>query len=325
MAPTVLSQSARPRNKAPCAAIGICLAAALGIKCCPVAMVAPLDHVTSVPRSPTRGMAEDSHELTFPFAFGSDISLEGKANLDPLGFLSDAHQYYRISIRDYRCTFLKRERLGGSLRPPETTTVMFKESPYSVMMSWPKSPRPARRVLYVEGKWHDKEGRALAQVQPEPVLAMLFPRMMRPIDDWIARTRSRRRIDQFGFGRTLERIIEYCEMAKIEGMLEFAYEGPSIVGNRRAMEFVRRLPYTGPDGKYPDRVLRLHLDQEWLLPIAVFTYADDDENRLLSSYVYEDIELNVGLSDADFTLDTETIHSPRNDKPSPSSASGSGP
>jgi hypothetical protein len=35
----------------------------------------------------------------------------------------------------------------------------------------------------------------------------------------------------------------------------------------------------------------------------VFTYADDLEKETLGVYVTTDIELNVGLSPADFTLD----------------------
>ena len=44
----------------------------------------------------------------------------------------------------------------------------------------------------------------------------------------------------------------------------------------------------------------LHLDQEWLLPTAVYCYADHEGKELLGSYVFTNVRLNTGLGDADF-------------------------
>jgi len=62
---------------------------------------------------------------------------------------------------------------------------------------------------------------------------------------------------------------------------------------------VRHLPYTGPDGESPDARLVVHLDQEWLVPVACYSYADTNEQTLLGSYETTQIDLNPG-----FTSDT---------------------
>ena len=62
----------------------------------------------------------------------------------------------------------------------------------------------------------------------------------------------------------------------------------------------RRLPYTGEDGPYPDRLLAVFIDSEWLVPTGCFAYADDAKQDLLGSYVLTDVEFNTGLSDEDF-------------------------
>jgi hypothetical protein len=229
--------------------------------------------------------------------------LEAEARRDPLGFLRRVQKHCREAIHDYRCTFTKQERVGRKVRPAETMHVMFMEEPYSVLMTWPSSPRPAQRALFIEGKWTDSKGRAQALIEPEPVLALLAPRVKRPIDDRLARSKSRRRIDQFGFSRSMDLIVDYSEMAKAEGVLKLEYRGRSTVAGRPTYVFVRQLPYTGQGGKYPDRVLVVHIDEEYLLPTAVFTFADDLETEILGTYITTDLELNVGLSPADFTLD----------------------
>jgi hypothetical protein len=44
----------------------------------------------------------------------------------------------------------------------------------------------------------------------------------------------------------------------------------------------------------------LHIDQEWLVPLSIFCYADQEERTLLESYEITKARLNVGLTDRDF-------------------------
>jgi hypothetical protein len=62
------------------------------------------------------------------------------------------------------------------------------------------------------------------------------------------------------------------------------------------------LPYTGPSGRYPNGRLVVHLDQEWLLPVAVQAYADRLERELIANYLYSNVVLNPGLGDEAFKL-----------------------
>jgi hypothetical protein len=60
------------------------------------------------------------------------------------------------------------------------------------------------------------------------------------------------------------------------------------------------LPYTGDEEVYPDRLLRVFIDKEWLLPTCCISYADDNGSQLLGRYVLVDVRLNPGYTDADF-------------------------
>ena len=63
---------------------------------------------------------------------------------------------------------------------------------------------------------------------------------------------------------------------------------------------LRDLPYAGPTGAYPDARMVLHLDQQWLLPVAVYSYADHAQKVLLGSYVFTQVEVNPGFGNDAF-------------------------
>lgn len=77
--------------------------------------------------------------------------------------------------------------------------------------------------------------------------------------------------------------------------------GPAIIGDdRQCYHLERRLPYDGEPSGYPNRLLDIYIDCEWLVPIATLAYADDARETLLESYLLIEPEFNVGLSDKDF-------------------------
>jgi len=220
---------------------------------------------------------------------------------DPLALLRTALERYEDSVSDYTCLFTKQERINGRLGPEQQIRVRFRETPFSVLMEWVKNPGKARRVLYVEGRWEDAEGHKLAKVEPQGAIArMLVRSVARPIDGPDARAASRKTIDHFGFANVLRLIIKYAELAVDTGQGSLVYLGEGQIDGRATWILRRTLPYTHEGGPWPDCVLLVHIDQERLLPVACYAYADDDQQVLLGKYIFTDVQLNVGLSEADF-------------------------
>lgn len=220
----------------------------------------------------------------------------------PLNLLEKGLQRYQRSVRDYTVTLTKQERIGGKLRPEQQIEVKFKDEPFSVLMHWVKNPDKARRVIYVQGKRVDGQGRELALAEPEGSIArLLVPSIALPINGSEAQATSRRTIDQFGFENALELIVKYCRLAATENGFALRYIGEGTVGGRETYVLERILPYTGDSNTYPDRRLVVHLDKQWLIPLSTQCYADDAKAELLASYVFTDVRLNVGLTDKDFT------------------------
>lgn len=275
--------------------IGLVLCSALAVQCHQVshspAVGASLINVEIVPTA-----AIITESMTAP---------ERLARRDPLAFFEFCLEEYQRNIRDYRVTFTKRELVRNKLTPEQVTRVRFRESPYSVDMLWTQNAGRAGRVLYIEGARVDKHGNELALIKPAGILGGIGIKVWRAIHGGDAEREARRTIDQFGFKNSLGLIIKYCVKAQAEGKLGLAFVGDGSINGRPTYVFERRLPYTGEEEPYPDRLLVVHIDKEWLLPTGCFSYADDDGENLLGRYLLTEAEFNIGLEDADF--DAKTI------------------
>jgi hypothetical protein len=298
----------RTRRQQSVMIVGVVLLTALGIQCTDTEKVRPTQAVQIAPivrsqAAPQVIMATvDEPQPSLLESMPSDPN-EALLQSEPLEFFRQALAQYEEKIHDYRCTFRKLERVDGEMREEETSRVLFREKPHSVLMSWDAAPRPAQRVLFIDDKWVNDEGEELALVHPEPVLALLVPRTKQPIHGAMARSKGRRTIDQFGFGQSLRLIISFSEEAKKTGQLGLEYVGRSSFEGRPTYVIERRLPYTDESGFFPERKLVIHMDEEWLLPTCVIAYADDEEQQLLGRYLITDVQFNSGLSDRDFQLD----------------------
>ncbi len=231
-------------------------------------------------------------------------TFDSLARTSPLDFLVHCRENYDLSVRDYRCTFTKQERMGTRITPEQVTEVKFRQEPYSANMKWIHNAADAAHVVYIAGRWKDDDGTDMAWCKPAGAIASLFiKKILQPIHGKRAEKASRRTIDQFGFANTLDLIIHYCHKAAAEGALDLRYVGTGSINGRPTYVFERLLPYTGQEVPYPDRLLVFHIDREWLLPTACFSYADDQEQQLLGKYLLTNAEFNVGFTDADFSPD----------------------
>jgi hypothetical protein len=231
-----------------------------------------------------------------------DDPMDALARSDPRGLVQCAIERYDRSVHDYRCTFLKQELLEDGLTPVQRVRVLFRQSPLSVFMIWEENADRVKRALFIDApEFVDAKGRKTAKVEPAGCLARAFvAETMRPIHSSEARQNSRRSIDEFGFRSTLGLLERYNREAERRGVLDFRYVGEAQIDKRSTYLFRRFLPYTGAESGYPDARLDIHIDQEWLLPTAVYSYADARGEHLLGSYVLTNVELNAGLSDRDF-------------------------
>jgi len=254
------------------------------------------------PTSMTRPVVMEVSAPAAVAAPADSVNIRGLVERDPLGFLIYCRdRYARQNVRDYTCLFTSQQRVQKTMTPVQESRVRFRENPYSVDMTWTKNATAAKRALYVRNAWKDGSGRELAWFKPAGAIIKLFvPKIQQRVDGVRAKAASRRTLNQFGFRQTLDLIIKYAKRGRDNGDLQLEYVGEGTIDNRPTYVFERRLPFNGQEEPYPDRLLRYHIDQKWLVPIACFSYADRSGNDLLGSYVFSDVRFNVGLGDDDF-------------------------
>lgn len=232
----------------------------------------------------------------------ANVALGELARRDPMALVRLGRERYQREVNDYRCVFIKQERLRGKLSKVQKIEVRFRKSPASVYMLWQENAAGARRALFVDDReFTNERGQKLARIEPAGAIARLFVKdIMLPVDGPDARKASRRRIDEFGFRSTLDLLERYNALAEQRGVLDLRYGGTGMVDGRPTFVIVRNLPFEEAPDVYPDARMILHLDQEWLLPVAVYSYADHDQQELLGSYIYTQVDLNPRFDEQAF-------------------------
>ena len=222
---------------------------------------------------------------------GMDSRIEQLARTDQIALLKMCLERLDATVQDYRCTFVKQERIRGQVTDEQVAQVKFRQKPFSVMMQWVRTSTPADRTLYVEGLY---DGQML--VKPKGLFALAGTVKRSPTDPDVMES-TLRPITQFGFRRMLESLLEVYEEANRCGELEFSYLGTGrIEGIDRDLLVIQRvLP---PREGYPAKTTRIYIDRQLLLPVQMDAWNWQDE--LSSRYTFRDIQLNVGLTDADF-------------------------
>lgn len=230
---------------------------------------------------------------------------------DPLAALMDARANHVRHVQQYECVMVKQEALPSGMSKEQEIEVKFRYQPFSVYMNWIRNPGLADRVIYVKNRWIDAEAdspeeREMAVAQPGKIARLFVKSVQQPIRGKMARKASRRFLDEFGFQRTLDLLIKYSELAKSRNELKLEFLGESRFDGRPIWVVRRTLPYTGPDGIYPDCTAEIFIDQEHKVPVAVYSYADRDRQpeNLLGKYEYRNIRFATGLTDRDFEPST---------------------
>ncbi len=218
--------------------------------------------------------------------------LEELARTDHIALIKKALVHYRNNFRDYRCRFIKQERINGRMRLRQEIDAKFMQEPFSVAMHWVKNAPLGDRILYVEGKYN---GQML--VNPKGALILFTGgAVFRDPESKDVMANTLRPVTMFGFERLLESLLSVYELAEERGENTIRFLGYCTVGQRRAMKLERILP---PRGDYPAKATVWYLDVEHLVPLGLD--GTDWDDQPLCSYYYQNVEFNVGLTEAEFT------------------------
>lgn len=225
-------------------------------------------------------------------------------------------QEMRSEVQDYTAILVKREQVNGvigekscmnlKVRCPRETAAG--SVPFSIYMKF-LTPRASsgREVIWVAGRCENKliahEGRGIAAMK----------RFYLDPTGWLAMKDNRYPIYEVGLENLIVKLIEKAERDRNVGPCQVEYrEGAEI--NKRPCHVIE-LTHKSKRTPYEFHKAQVFIDDELNLPIRYAAYdwpeVPGSEPKLLEEYTYVNINLNVGLSDQDFSPDNNRYKFPR--------------
>jgi len=265
--------------------------------------------VPSAPSAATNEPKLDFEDGPLP----DDAAFARAAATDPIRMLKLAAKRYKLTapegdkevISGYTATFLKQERIGGKLHPPEVIRVSFREEPYAVLMIWESGGRKmVEGTIFAEGQnaekmlaWH----RVLGVVSVDPKSSG-------------PKNSARYTIEEFGFFHSTIRALKVWTAAEARGGLVWKSLGIRSVGDRECHVIERTCavdeldPFAAgepkpriTDSNRPDsfKTITLYFDTKTWLQLGAELHRADGE--LVGSYFYRDVKRNPVLPPETFT------------------------
>ncbi len=216
---------------------------------------------------------------------------------EPLRLIGRATEAIK-NVRDYTCTLIKQERIGGQLQPPNVVSMMVRSEPFSIYLKWqqPKE-QVGQEACYVAGKNNGK-----MRAKSPGILRVAGFVSVDPNDPRAKKT-SNRAITDAGIANLIKRFDgrwrnEY-KLNKTQVQVgEYEYN------KRRCVRVEATHPENIP-GAFAYYRGVLYFDKETHLPIRVETYdwprqGGPPGGDLAEVYSYVNLRFNVNLPDEVF-------------------------
>lgn len=235
-----------------------------------------------------------------PAASGSvSVSAAGDSGQDPIAAAKQAIADCKTkfaSVRDYTCTFFKRERIDGKLVSHHVMNMKARTSPTSIYFKFQK-PNKGREAIYVAGR---NSGKVLAH--DVGIGKLIAGTMNLDPRGTMAMEECRHPITEAGIGALIDTVAKHWNAELKPGESQVAFDDSMRIGQHDCtmIESVHPLPHPN----YLFHKVRLYIDREHGLPIRFEAYdwpkKPGAEPELMEEYTYLDLKTNVGLSNRDF-------------------------
>ncbi len=192
-------------------------------------------------------------------------------------------------VDSYNATFHKQERVHGKLYEEETILFKFRK-PFKVYMKWIGKPSNGREVIYADGwngnkiRFHEGGMMGMVNLNLEPTGSL-------------AMRGNRHPITHSGLEYLVKNIKRDLLRGNLAGEIQILERGEEVVYGRKTRVVETIFPEDQLKGYYCYRIV-LNLDVENKLPIRV--QVSNWKSELVEKYGYENLNINSGLTEADF-------------------------
>lgn len=238
-------------------------------------------------------------------------SVAPAAKIHPLDrALEIAHQALKSSrenINDYTALLVKREKIDGVVNPHEFMYVKVRNrkvvggrvvQPFSVYLNFVKpSAIKGREVVYVEGR---NDGKITAH--EGGFKGKFLPTVSVPPDGMIAMRGQRYPLTEIGVENMIVKLIERGQSARKSPDVQCVFRKNAKVKDRVCTVMQVTQPTRRPDAEFYQA--QIFIDDQLNMPIRYVAYdwpsAAGQPLQVIEEYNYLNMQVNVGLTDADF-------------------------
>lgn len=205
-------------------------------------------------------------------------------------------------VADYECRLIKREVVGGKQLPTDEILYRFRKEPLSVYMKTLSEAGQGREVMYVKGQFGEKM-HVITGKGDNLIVGVGYKTEVDP-DSKMATAKSRYRVYEAGFGRTL------AGLTKAVNSMEAGSGAVKALGLVSRKEFEYTLEAIEVTLKPSDDPLldkggkrQLFFDPKpdspsYMLPVLVIT--TDAAGKEVEYYCFDRLKTPTGLKDADW-------------------------
>lgn len=199
-------------------------------------------------------------------------------------------------LKNYTCTFYKRERIGGKLTPQYVMAQKVRTKPLSVYLKF-IAPNPGREAIYVAGRHNEK-----VLVHDVGFTRLLTGTVKLDPRGSMAMQDCRHPITEAGMGHMIDTIDSAWERELRAGESEVVLTEGVRVGGRPCTRITSVHPKRS--ASYLFHMVKVYIDDEHRLPIRFEAYdwprTPGAEPELVEEYTYAKLRVNVGLTERDF-------------------------
>ncbi len=232
----------------------------------------------------------------------------GSHPLDPaLKIARDSLTHIRSNIVDYSAILIKRERIGNTLNDYEYMAVKVRNrkvnegqlrTPFSVYLAFLKPAAvKGREVLYVENR-----DNGYITAHEGGLRGHILPTMKLDPHGMLAMQGNRYPITDLGIENLVIKLIEKGERDRQQEECAVEFRRGAKVSGRACTVLIVSHPVARP--YFDFHVAEIFIDDELQVPVRYAAYSwptrEGGEKELLEEYTYQSLQVNVGLTDADF-------------------------
>jgi len=202
--------------------------------------------------------------------------------------LEQSKQSYQ-QVHDYTCTFHKKEQLKGEIRE-ERNMLLKAMKPQHVYIKWTEGSDNGIEAIYVQGK---NKNKLLVHMGG----FLHFITVSLDPNGPMAMRHNRHCILEAGLGPVMNMIEKYYLRGRNDPACSIVYSGEGEANGRKS--WLIRAEFPPGQGYYGHEIV-VAIEQELMLPIKVTVHGWKGE--FLEEYIYENIKINVGLTEKDFDI-----------------------